>query len=281
MKVDPCFAELLAEPRNTVRPPPAHVPMSKVRRAADGAMAQGQMPQMAAVSDAHVRVNDREIPIRHYRPTGAIDLPVIVFCHGGGFVWGSIDTHDGLCRRLAAQTGAAVVSVGYRLAPETPFPGPVDDVFGVLRHLVQAAEILGIDPQRIALCGDSAGGQIAASVTVMAGRAGINLRHLALIYPALDPTCNSDSQLALAEGPLLTRAAMQWFWSCYLGPTPPEPGHLHDVLNAELGSFPPTTIATAECDLLRNEGEAFAAKLSTNGTDVLLHAVLETAIITA
>jgi len=268
MPIDPCFAELLSDPRNTVRPPPAHVAMAKVRRTADAAMSQGNAPQMAAVRDSAVHLKGRDISCRQYRPVDAPILPAILFCHGGGFVWGSIETHDGICRRLAAKTGAAVISVGYRLAPETRFPGPVEDVDGVLRDMIARDDDYGIDADNLALCGDSAGGGICVSVAKLAARDSIPLRHLALIYPALDPGCDTASQHALANGPLLTQEAMQWFWSCYLG-TPPN--HAADLLppqSAYLDGFPATTVATAEFDPLKDEGEHFTARLRARKIDV-------------
>jgi acetyl esterase len=268
MPIDPCFAELLADPRNIVRPPPPHVAMEKVRRAADAAMVQGDAPRMADLSDRIVHLPARDIRFRHYRPNEAPVLPAILFCHGGGYVWGSIETHDGICRRLAAQTEAAVISVDYRLAPETQFPGPVEDAFGVLHEIITNADAYGVDPANIALCGDSAGGGICVSLAKLASRHAIPLSHLALIYPALDPSCDSASQHALANGPLLTQEAMRWFWSCYLG-TPQDPAAetlpLHE---AYLEGFPPTTIATAEYDPLKDEGEALASGLKAHGIDL-------------
>jgi len=265
MPVDPCFAELLSDARNTVRPPPEHIPMGKVRRAADSAMDQGELPELALIEDGVARLPGRDIPIRHYRPNSEAVLPAILFCHGGGFVWGSIDTHDGICRRLAAATGAAVISVGYRLAPETRFPGPVEDVYGVLVEVTRNAVSYGIDPGAIALCGDSAGGAICVCVAACASRASQKLRHLGLFYPALDPACSSASQKAFADGPLLTRDAMRWFWSCFLGDEDrreaiPLPHQLQDF-----SGFPATTIVTAENDPLRDEGSAFHARLLANG----------------
>ena len=273
MPIDPSFAELLSDPRNTVRPPPAHVPMDKVRRAADSAMTQGDAPALHSVTDGLVSLEGRDIPIRHYRPTSTDRLPAILFCHGGGFVWGSIDTHDGICRRLAARTGAAVISVGYRLAPETRFPGPVEDVFGVLQDLSRNAAAHAIDPRAIALCGDSAGGAICVSVAACAARAGMELRHLGLFYPALDPACNSASQEAFAEGPLLTRAAMEWFWSCYLGNDRPVtdiplPNDVQD-----LTILPVVTIVTAEYDPLRDEAAGFFNRLKDAGVPARLSCV--------
>lgn len=268
MPIDPCFAELLADPRNTVRPPPAHVSMDRVRRAADGAMAQGDAPPMATVRDSAVALPGREVPCRVYRPVQVPVLPAVLFCHGGGFVWGSLETHDGICRRLAARTGAAVISVGYRLAPETRFPGPVEDAFGVLQDMISRADHYGIDAGNIALCGDSAGGAICVSIAKRAARDDIALRHLALIYPALDPECDTASQRELADGPLLTREAMRWFWSCYLGSRPDYSDDLLPLQDAGLGTLPATTVATAEFDPLRDEGEILADRLTACGIDV-------------
>lgn len=225
---------------------------------------------MASVRDMDFAGEERSIPVRQYRPRGAGSLPAIVFCHGGGFVWGSIETHDGVCRRLAAATGASVFSVGYRLAPETRFPGPVEDVLHVLQTLRGRADEEDIDPSAIALCGDSAGGAICVSVAAVAAQSGLPLRHLGLFYPALDPACSSPSQHAFANGPLLTRAAMEWFWSCYLGSGKPRgnvplPGEVPN-----LSGLPPTTIATAEFDILRDEGAQFAKRLNDSGIDTEL-----------
>jgi len=267
MPIDPCFAELLSDPRNTVNPPPDHIPMEKVRRAADSAMEQGTLPALSEIRDDIVHLDGRDIPIRTYRPHTARDLPVILFCHGGGFVWGSIDTHDGICRRLAHETGGVVVSVGYRLAPETRFPGPVEDAMGVLRDITERAEHYGIDPTCIALCGDSAGGSICVSVAGRAADAGIGILHIGLLYPALDPNCASDSQIAFADGPLLTKAAMEWFWDCYLGP-----GNRSGfrILPNNLTGFPQTNIVTAEFDPLRDEAEDFFRCLQSDGVKATL-----------
>lgn len=267
MPIDPCFTELLSDPRNIVRPPPPHVLIEQARRAADAAMVQGHAPQMASVTDQVARLPGRDIRFRHYRPHEAPVLPAILFCHGGGFVWGSIETHDGICRRLAARTGAAVISVGYRLAPETRFPGPAQDAYGVLREVIANADTYGIDPANTALCGDSAGGGICVSVAKFAARDAFPLRHLALIYPALDPDCASVSQRALADGPLLTQEAMRWFWFCYLGASQESASEFMPLHEAHLESLPSTTIATAEYDLLKDEGEALASRLGAHGVD--------------
>lgn len=264
MPIDPSLKVFLADPRNTVHPPPAHLPMEKVRAAADSAMSQGDAPELVKVIDGNVPATAGPVPFRHYRPATGIRLPVIFFFHGGGFVWGSIETHDGICRRMAAQTGAAVVSVGYRLAPEAPYPAAVEDGAAVIDHFLEVPEKHGVDVHRFALCGDSAGGNIAISLCarmVSESRAPI---HLALVYPAIDPSCDSASQHELADGPLLTRAAMQWFWSCYLGTERPA-----DLASCgDPSGFPTTSVVTAEYDPLRAEGEDFARRLERAGVTV-------------
>jgi acetyl esterase len=270
MPVDPCFAALIADPRNTVRPPPSHVPLSKVRKVADGAMAQLAAPDLASVVNCIVSETDRDIPIRLYRPKAEGCLPIILFCHGGGWVWGSLDTHDGLCRNLAARTGATVVSVGYRLSPETTFPGAAEDVLVVLNHLRQQDATIQIDPDRMALCGDSAGGHIVVTATLKAMRAGVPIRHLGLFYPALDPACDSDSFHEFAEGPVLTKDAMTWFWSCYLGEAGAVAPDFINPMQVDLSGFPATTIMAAECDVLRDEARSFAERLTHVQPDVVL-----------
>lgn len=267
MPVDPCFSELLSDPRTTVQPPPPHVPLNKVRAVANAAMAQLDAPALPVQQDDHMTLEGHDIAFRHYRPSAAKTLPVIFFCHGGGFVWGDLNTHDGVCRRLAAETGFAVISLDYRLAPETRFPGPVEDVFGVVQRIVQQSERFGIDPDAVALCGDSAGAAICVSVAAMAVQTQVRLKHLSLIYPALDPSCGSASQQEFAAGPLLTKAAMAWFWDCYLGPTRQPTDVLVPSQITNFASFPPTTILTADCDPLRDEGEQFFVKMRKAGVD--------------
>lgn len=270
MPVDPCFAELISDSRNTVRPPPSHVSLAKVRQVADGAMAQMAAPDIASVANCSVSETDRHIPIRIYRPTAEDSQPVILYCHGGGWVWGSIDTHDGICRNLAARTGATVASIDYRLSPETPFPCAVEDVLVALHHLRQHAATMQIDPDRIALCGDSAGGHIAVTATLMAVRAGVPIRHLGLFYPALDPACDSGSFHEFAKGPILTQDAMTWFWSCYLGKPGAESPSFINPMQVDLSGFPATTIMAAECDVLRDEARAFSERLAHVQPDVVL-----------
>jgi acetyl esterase len=270
MPLDARLKPFLADPRNHVRPPPAHVPMEKVRRAANAAM-----PGPARVEIAEVRTlaGPGGIALRLYRPTDAPGLPIILFLHGGGWVWGDLDTHDTICRALAQKSGAAVASIEYRLAPETRFPGQLEDGLAVLRWLRAEAGTLALDGARIALCGDSAGGNIACAMAMVAGKYAMDLRHLAMIYPVLDAACASRSQREFADGYLLSGAGMKWFWDCYLGESAHAGNPLASPLAAspaELSALPPVSIATAEFDILRDEGETFAAHLRQVGIAVSL-----------
>jgi acetyl esterase len=199
---------------------------------------------------------------RLYRPSAAAQLPLIVFFHGGGFVICDIDVYDDLCRLLANYAGCALASIEYRLAPETRFPGPLEDCYAALRYLTTHATELGVDGTRLAVAGDSAGGNLATATALLAReRSGPALRYQALLYPALDPGCDSPSQQAYRDGFLLSQAGMKWFWDCYL-PSAAEAREPYAApLRAELAGLPPATVITAEFDPLRDEGEAYADKL--------------------
>lgn len=269
MPVDPCFAAMLADPRNEARPPPPHVLMEKARKAANAAMIGEPGPKLYAVADFAIPVGGRPLSVRLYRPSAQSNLPILVFLHGGGWVWGGLDTHDAMCRELARHTECAVFSLDYRLAPETPFPGPAEDGFAALRWISEFAPALGLDASRIARGGDSAGANLAIAAALRARGAGPKLRYLALLYPALDPACDSPSQHEFAAGHILTRDMMRWFWGCYRGSGDPKRDPLFAPLGADLHGLPPTTIATAECDILRDEGEAFANLLAAAGVSTL------------
>jgi acetyl esterase len=209
---------------------------------------------------------------RVYRPAPGAGLPGIVFFHGGGWVICDLDSHDPLCRRMANATGAVVVSVDYRLAPEHRFPAAADDALAALRWAAGHAALLGIDARRLAVAGDSAGGNLAASACVRARderRPAIAAQ--LLVYPVLDHAFDTASYRENADGYNVTRRAMEWFWAHYLGPEGDGRSPVASPLRTRsLAGLPPAVIVTAGCDPLRDEGLAFAHRLARDGVDVEL-----------
>jgi len=237
------------------------------RRFADQGLAAGEPLPLAEVRELRV-VGD--LPARLYRPSNEPGLPLLVFFHGGGFVAGTIDTHDDLCRRIALGSGAAVVSVGYRLAPEAPFPAAPNDCCQAVAELVARATELDVDATRLALAGDSAGGNLAiAAARLLNQRGGPLPAALCLLYPVTDQSCGSASYREFAQGHFLEAAMMHWFWQQYLGSWPAPLDVLASPLHAaDLGALPRTLLVSAECDPLRDEGEAFAERARAAGAEV-------------
>lgn len=264
MPLDPCYTEIVADPHNVLRP----VPMSSLNdfRAATGAPLLGiKGATVAEVVALSISTSTHAIGARLYRPIAGGVLPAIVFFHGGGFVLCSVDTHDALCRDLALRSGAVVVSVDYRLAPETPFPGPLEDCHAALAWVAANARALGVDPERIAVCGDSAGGNLTIATALLARERGPTLCYMGIIYPMIDPACAFPSVEAQSDGPVLSREILHWFWDCYLGTTRETASALAAVLTADLSGLPSATVLTAEYDPLCDEGEAFAGALRAAG----------------
>jgi acetyl esterase len=211
-----------------------------------------------------------EIPIRVYTPAGDGPKPVIMYFHGGGWVIGDLDVCDNPVRRIANRTGAVVVSVDYRLAPEHTYPAAFDDCYAATAWVSEHAAELGGDPARIATCGDSAGGNLAAAVAIAArDRQGPPLAAQLLIYPVTDFNFTTGSYEENGDGYLLTKGSMQWFWAHYLGAQELGKDPFACPARADnLVGLPPTFIATAEFDPLRDEGEAYAATLRAAGVHV-------------
>jgi len=228
---------------------------------------------VGSVTDQVVPTPDGDVPVRVYVPAGPDrgGRPGLVFLHGGGWVIGSLDTHDHTCRSLANGTGATVVSVDYRLAPEHRHPAAVDDALAALHWVAANADELGIDPDRLAIAGDSAGGNLAAVAAQRARDGGPALRFQLLIYPAVDMAMSHPSIEENAEGYFLTKASMLWFRGHYVGNDPaswddPAVSPLNAPAEA-LAGLPPALVITAEFDPLRDEGEAYAAALRAAGVD--------------
>jgi acetyl esterase len=213
------------------------------------------------------------IPLRFYRPAdvpSTAALPALVYFHGGGWVIGDLDTHDVLCRQLTAEAGVSVVSVDYRLAPEHKFPAAVDDAWAATRWVVAHASELGVDGGRIAVGGDSAGGNLAAVVALLArDHGGPAIRLQALLYPVTDTDLDTPSYRANADGFLLTRDSMKWFFGHYLkGEADGADWRVAPLRAKSLEGVAPALVVTAGFDPLRDEGEAYAARLGTAGVRV-------------
>jgi acetyl esterase/lipase len=209
------------------------------------------------------------LPYRVYLPAqpGGRGAPALIFFHGGGCVFGSIDTHDGLCRVLANESGCAIVSVGYRQAPEHKFPAAVEDSWAAIQWFAANAAALGLDPDRLAIGGDSAGGALAAGACQMAARnKGPRLALQVLFCPVMDVKPETPSRRALAEGYFLTQATMDWMLSHYCAPGADlNDPRLSPLRAADFSGLPPAQIHTAEFDPLRDEGEAYAQALRRAG----------------
>jgi acetyl esterase/lipase len=246
------------------------MPVEQARELSGVMGALDEPPEVAAVEDRVIPGPAGEIPVRIYTPSSPAPRPVVAFFHGGGFVICSIDTHDGLARRLANATGAVVVSVEYRLAPECRCPGAADDCYAATKWTHEHASELGGDPARLMVAGDSAGGNLAAVVAQMAReRGGPPIRSQVLVYPVIDVACDTPSYTENAEGYFLDAAGMHWFWAHYLGPdgdgTHP---YASPIRAGDLSGLPPAIVITAEYDPLRDEGEAYAEALQAAGVPV-------------
>ena len=214
------------------------------------------------------------VPIRVIRPVGATEvLPVVMYFHGGGWVLGDRDTHDRLVREIAVGAQAAVVFVDYARAPEARYPVAIEQAYAATRYVADNAAELGIDPLRLAVAGDSVGGNMAAAVTLIAKqRRGPNIAFQLLFYPVTDSDFDTPSYNQFADGPWLTKRAMEWFWDAYLPDPAVRKQPTATPLNAsldQLASLPEALVIVDENDVLRDEGEAYARKLSDAGVRVI------------
>lgn len=244
-----------------------------VRAAYEAMAAQAPRPVVALVEDLKIPGPRGEIRVRIYRPDLAAGHAVITYFHGSAFVICSVDTHDVLCRHLCLKTKAVVVSVDYGLAPEAPFPAGPDDSFAATRWVATNATSIGGDPARLIVAGDSAGATMAIVTALRARDAGgPAIVAQFLMYPVTDyPDTPKTSYSQRGEGFGLTEAAMRWGWDLYI--TNPEDRanpHASPLRAANLTGLPPAYVITAEYDLLRDEGQAFASKLSAAGVETLL-----------
>jgi acetyl esterase len=224
-------------------------------------------PKPPHVAEVRLLITPEKIALRAYRPVADETLPALVFFHGGGWTIGDLDTHDVVCRQLAIGARCAVFSVDYRLAPESPFPAAVEDCLSATRYVLKNCHSLKIDPARIAVGGDSAGGNLAAVVALALRGEGIAFQ--LLIYPATDQRCQFPSHEKNGKGYLLTSEAIDYFRGCYL----PNRKDWTDwraspLLAADHSNLPPAFVLTAGYDPLVDEGRAYADALSKAGAEV-------------
>ena len=232
----------------------------------------GPVEDVPAVADHRVPVEGGEITVRLYAPAGVGPHPVLVFYHGGGWVIGDLYTHDGLCRSIVNAAGCAVASVDYRLAPEFKFPVAVEDSYAALKWVAANGPRLGLDSARLAVGGDSAGGNLAAVMALLArDRRGPRILLQVLVYPVTNYDFGTRSYAENATGYVLTTEDMRWFWRHYLSREEQGQEVTASPFRAKsLADLPPALVMTAGCDPLRDEGDAYAARLRDAGVLVTL-----------
>ena len=264
MPVDPELTPILAE--LSALPPLAETPLELLRQGAP--FPRLPPAQLARVSDRSVPTSAGRLRVRVYQPREAAGLPVLLYFHGGGFVVGTLDDYDSLLRILALEADCLIVSVEYRLAPEHPFPAAVDDCVAATRWVHAHAPELGADPKRVALGGDSAGGNLAAVVALaLRDSGGPAIAGQMLIYPVTRLRGPAEgSMLENGEGYFLTARDMSWFAEMYLGKSG-DASHPHasPLLASDLSGLPPALVITAQYDPLRDEGDAYARRLGQSG----------------
>jgi acetyl esterase len=231
----------------------------------------GEPEPVGEVVDLTIPGPGGELPLRLYRPNGVKPMPALLYFFGGGWVLGTIDTADGVSRSLANASGAVVAVVGYRLAPEHPFPAAIDDCSATLRWVAEHAEEIGVDPARLAVGGDSAGGNLAAGLALRARADGPALVGQLLVYPNTDQLADDESMREAGDPFLFNRNSVAWYRQHYLADPADADNPLASPLRAEsLAGLPPALVITAEYDPLRDQGEAYARRLADDGVPVQL-----------
>jgi len=253
---------------------PADAARERIRALVLAGQAPDTLTPVAQVTDSVVPGPAGDLPVRVYRPDGTGAFPTVMFFHGGGWVIGDLDTHDEPARRICHDVGAVVVSVDYRMAPEAPFPAPYEDCLAATRHVAAHPADFGGDPERLALAGDSAGGNLAAAVAVACRDAGLPVAAQLLIYPACDLAREYPSYEENAEGYFLTRADTREAIARYTeGTADRTDPRISPLYTPDLSGLAPAVVAVAEYDPIRDDGAAYAAALEKAGDPVLLRRV--------
>ena len=241
--------------------------LAAVREAIEAARHPDLMPSMAQIEDCMIPGPAGRIPLRIYRPSSASGQPVLIYLHGGGMVMGSNHSFEPLARTLAAESNATVVSVDYRLAPESPPPAQFDDAYTAAAWVADNADQLGVDPARLAVVGDSAGGSLAAAVTLAArDHEGPAICCQVLLYPGLDRDMAAPSITALADAPMLSRDDIVYMHDLAdNGAGAPHDHYRVPAYATDLSGLPPAIVVTGECDPIRDWGERYATRLRDAG----------------
>jgi acetyl esterase len=269
MALDP-NVKMLLDQMAAIGAPPIHALSVEQARASMDAMVamMGEGEEVAHVEDRTIDAGGQPLPIRIYRPVGVStdSAPALVFYHGGGFVLGGLSSHDRDCRALANRGQCVVIAIDYRLAPEHPFPAAADDAVAAFEYVVAHAGELGVDRDHLAVGGDSAGGNLAAVVALHARDAAIPLKLQLLIYPAVaGDEGDFPSRAENATGYMLDRESITWFTAAYFPDVAPRDWRAAPMLAASHAGVAPALVITAEFDPLRDEGEAYAARLEAAG----------------
>ncbi|GAB7070478.1 alpha/beta hydrolase [Mycobacterium hodleri] len=270
MNLDPQIADLIGALDGGF--PPVHTMTGAQARATIRSrfVVDSDPEPVGSVTDTHVAGPGGDIPIRIYRPVSdSAALPVVVYAHGGGFVFCDLDSHDGMCRDLTNRTGAVFISVEYRLAPENPWPAAAEDVLAVTTWVADCADVLGVDADLIVVGGDSAGGNLAAVAALMArDRGRPSLAAQLLLYPVIAASFDTESYQRFGTGYYNPKPALQWYWDQYV-PNDSDRSHPYaSPLTANLEGLPPAVVVLAGHDPLHDEGVAYADALAAAGVVV-------------